>query len=166
MPDLTPVEQLQPSLLDRLTDDEPEVKVESRDKRVLSVQRLREAVLRDLAWLLNSGNHDGADQFEGYEHVESSVLNFGMRDVTGGTASGLKLSELEERIKLAVQRFEPRIMPDELEVRAKLPDHGGTGNQLMIEIEGDLWANPLPEHLFLHTEIDLETGQFKVEKGR
>ena len=36
MAELTPKERLQPSLLDRLTDDEPEQQQESRDKRVLS----------------------------------------------------------------------------------------------------------------------------------
>ncbi len=54
MAELTPKERLQPALLDRLTDDEPEKPQESRDKRVLSTNRLRECVLRDLAWLFNA----------------------------------------------------------------------------------------------------------------
>ena len=56
MAELTPGERLQPSLLDRLTDDSPQSKKESRDQRVLSVRRLRACVLRDLAWLLNTTN--------------------------------------------------------------------------------------------------------------
>ena len=56
MAELTQQERLQPSLLDRLTDDEPEKKQESREKRVVSLRRLREGVLRDLAWLLNTSN--------------------------------------------------------------------------------------------------------------
>jgi type VI secretion system protein ImpF len=54
MPELSHKERLQPSLLDRLTDDEPEVRVESRDKRVLSQEKLRASVLRDLTWLFNT----------------------------------------------------------------------------------------------------------------
>ena len=27
-----------------------------------------------------------------------------------------------------------------------------------FEIEGELWANPLPEHLHLKTAVDIETG--------
>src|SRR3546814_19033242 len=53
MAELTPQDRLPPSLLDRLPDDEPEVTQESRDRRVLSVPKLREVVLRDLAWLFN-----------------------------------------------------------------------------------------------------------------
>ena len=48
MAELTPSERLQPCLLDRLTDDHPEEVKESRDQRVVSMRRYREAVLRDL----------------------------------------------------------------------------------------------------------------------
>jgi type VI secretion system protein ImpF len=54
MAELTPKDRLQPSLLDRLTDEEPDQPQESREKRVLSLNRLRESVLRDLAWLFNA----------------------------------------------------------------------------------------------------------------
>ena len=47
MGELIPKDRLQPSLLDRLTDEEPTVGVEAADKRVLSLARLRESVRRD-----------------------------------------------------------------------------------------------------------------------
>ena len=31
-------------------------------------------------------------------------------------------------------------------------------NVIDIEIRGELWANPIPEQLFLKTNIDIETG--------
>ncbi len=54
MAELTPMERLQPCLLDRLTDDEPEVKQESRDRRITSLRKYKQAVLSDLAMLLNT----------------------------------------------------------------------------------------------------------------
>ena len=36
----------------------------------------------------------------------------------------------------------------------------------MFEIEADLWAQPLPLHLYLHTELDLETGRFETTETR
>ena len=51
MNELTSRERLQPSLLDRLTDEEPGKAVEGPDKRVLSLTQLKSSVLRDLAWL-------------------------------------------------------------------------------------------------------------------
>jgi len=35
-------------------------------------------------------------------------------------------------------------------------------NAVAFEIEGDLWAQPVPLHLFLRTEIDLDSGSFSV----
>ena len=55
MAELTNRERHQPCLLDRLTDDEPSVKQESREKRVMSSPQVRRSVLRDLAWLRASG---------------------------------------------------------------------------------------------------------------
>ena len=75
MADLRPQERLQPSLLDRLTDKAPDTKSESRDRRVLSMRQLRQAVLRDLAWLLNTGQLETTDDLEPYPQVRDSVMN-------------------------------------------------------------------------------------------
>ena len=57
MAELLPQERLQPSLLDRLVDDNPGEQKESRDQRVLVIRKLRDFVLRDLAWF---GGGDGS----------------------------------------------------------------------------------------------------------
>ncbi|HWW69922.1 MAG TPA: type VI secretion system baseplate subunit TssE, partial [Duganella sp.] len=54
MAELTSRDRLQPSLLDRLSDDDSQARLESREQRVLSMRGLRKAVLRDLGWLLNT----------------------------------------------------------------------------------------------------------------
>src|SRR5262245_7664146 len=54
MAELPSRDRLQPSLLDRLTDDHPLQTHESIDVRVLSRQQLRAAILRDLTWLFNA----------------------------------------------------------------------------------------------------------------
>ncbi len=54
MAELTPLEKLQPCLLDRLTDDDPKNGEESRAQRVVSLSRYKRGVLRDLEWLFNT----------------------------------------------------------------------------------------------------------------
>jgi len=167
VPDLTTSETLQPSLLDRLTDEEPGKEVESRERRVLSLNRLREAVIRDLTWLLNSGNLESTGMLEGYEHAENSVINYGLRDLTGVTESTVDISDLERAVRESVRRFEPRILPDSLRVKVveQADNLAASGNRLAFEIEGDLWARPLPEHLYLQTEVDLEDGTIRIERA-
>lgn len=35
-------------------------------------------------------------------------------------------------------------------------------NALSFEIEGDLWAQPVPLRLLLQTDVDLESGHVRV----
>lgn len=162
MAELTPQDRLQPSLLDRLTDDEPDVTVESREKRVLSLKRLRESVLRDLTWLLNTGNLTQTDDLDDFPEAARSTINFGMVDMAGRTLSGANLADLERRIQQAIWDFEPRILRDTVRVRAVTALDPQHRNAIAFEIEGELWAQPVPLRLFLKSEIDLEDGSLSV----
>lgn len=164
MADLTPQERLQPSLLDRLADDEPGVTQESRDRRVLSVQRLREVVLRDLTWLLNAVNLTAVDDLEDYPEIERSVLNYGLPDMAGHTVSGVDLMELEQLLRRAIIEFEPRILRDTLSIKLLFNEFEMNHNAMTFEIQGDLWAQPVPLHMYLRTELDLEIGTVKVSE--
>jgi type VI secretion system protein ImpF len=75
MAELTARDRLQPSLLDRLTDLEPEKKVEPRERRVLSMRALRQSVQRDLAWLLNANGLASVQDLTGYPYVATSCLS-------------------------------------------------------------------------------------------
>lgn len=160
MPDLTPKERLQPALLDRLIDNEPAVRQEPRESRLITKKRLHEAVLRDLAWLFNTTRLGGEEVFGGNLYARRSVVNFGLPALSGETASTLDMVGLEQSIRQAILDFEPRIMPATLEVRAlsataTLEQH----NVVSMEIRGSLWAHPIPIELLLRTDVDLETGE-------
>ncbi len=162
MAELTQKERLQPSLLDRLTDDSPTERNESRDARVLSLKKLRECVLRDLTWLLNTENFESVVELESVAAVKSSVLNFGIPTVAGLTASGLELTKLERQVRNAIIAFEPRLLKDKLTVEALLSDEEMSRNTLVFDINGELWAQPVPLRMHLRTELDLETGKVSI----
>ncbi|MDS4069971.1 MAG: type VI secretion system baseplate subunit TssE, partial [Candidatus Competibacter sp.] len=61
--------------------------------------------------------------------------------------------------------FEPRIYRSSLRVLTALTEERMSHNALTFEVEGDLWAQPVPLRLYLKTEIDLESGQVKVEES-
>ena len=163
MAELTPAERLQPCLLDRLTDDEPGSVKEGREQRIVSLRRYREAVLRDLDWLLNTSAHPASDGLDEFTEVVGSVLNFGIPDFTGLTASGLKPEEFERRLAEAVRRFEPRILPQTVSIRVVSTYGRMDHNAISFEIQGELWAQPMPDPLYVRTEVDLETGQCEVK---
>lgn len=165
MPDLRPQERLQPSLLDRLTDQQPDRAKASPEEAVMSLRDLRAAVLRDLGWLLNATNLASAQDLSPYPEVVRSVVNFGLPSLAGSTYSGTDLAGLERAIRQAIWDFEPRILRNSVKVRAVRPKFRRRPNLLTFEISGELWAYPVPEHLVLRTELDLEEGKITVSES-
>ena len=167
MAELSQQERLQPSLLDRLTDKDPAKTQESRNDRILSIRELRAIVLRDLAWLFSCTNLAASEDLEAFPEVERSVLNYGLPDLSGRAVDSLKTGMLERMLDQAIRNFEPRILPKTLKVKVLPADPERAGNSLAFEIDGDMWAQPLPQHLYLETKLDLEVGQAEIsERGQ
>jgi type VI secretion system protein ImpF len=155
-------DRLQPVLLDRLTDHSPQSQVEGDESRLMNKAQIREAVLRDLGWLLNSVQPLG-DKAQVYPRVANSVLNFGLPPMSGQLASRIDVTLLERMIKQAILNFEPRVMEDSLEVKAIESESVlDTHNVIEFEIRGFMWAQPVPLELLLRTQVDLEAGQVEV----
>lgn len=162
MAELTQNERLQPSLLDRLTDNEPYQQQESRDKRILSMTRLRQSVVRDVSWLLNARSLDTVMDLSDYPEVANSVLNFGIKDLSGTTVTSANLATIERDIKQAIKTFEPRILPKSLNIQVVTSSEKMNHLAMQFDIEADLWAQPLPLHLYLRSEMDTLTGDFEL----
>jgi type VI secretion system protein ImpF len=156
-------DRLQPALLDRLTDFNPQSQVEADDTRMMNKSQIREAVLRDLSWLLNSVQPLSKAIATQYPQAADSVLNYGLPAMSGQLASRIDVSLLERTIKQAILRFEPRVMEDSLEVKAlEASSVLDTHNVIEFEIHGFMWAQPVPLELLLRTQVDLEAGQVEV----
>ncbi|MBN1610136.1 MAG: type VI secretion system baseplate subunit TssE [Polyangiaceae bacterium] len=165
MAELTPKERLQPSLLDRLSDDEPDNTRESRNRRVLSPQRLRESVRRDLSWLLNNTRFGAIEDLAAYPEVERSTLNYGVPDLAGKTSSTVNVPELEKAIRAVILEFEPRLLRQTVQIKVVMDKEQMSHNALSFVIEAELWAQPLPLRVFLKTDVDLETGSVTVSEA-
>ena len=158
---------LQPALLDRLTDHDPTRKVEGRDERVLSRAQLRASVLRDLSWLFNSTNLASSVDLSAHPLAAQSTLNYGLTALAGNPVASLEFAEVEQILKDAILRFEPRILPQTLTVRGiPAKDAMGHHNILSLEITGQLWSQPYPLELLIKTDMDLESGEIRLVEGR
>jgi type VI secretion system protein ImpF len=165
MAELLPQERLQPSLLDRLTDEHPESREETRDKRVLSITQLRTSVLRDIGWLLNTIHLQATQDLSAWPAVASSTVNYGIPDLAGTSAAGRNTAALERAVRQAVLDFEPRILSDSLKVTVRIDAEQMSRHAMLFIIEGRLWAQPVPLSLYLKTELDLETGSVTVAES-
>lgn len=164
MAELVAKERLQPSLLDRLTDYAPTEKAESREQRVMSYRQLRQSVLRDISWLLNTTAFEALEDLSVAPYVARSVVNYGIPALSGTNLSSVDAGNLERKLKQAIMDFEPRILADSLRIEILVAGDQMSQNSLSFKIEGDLWAQPLPVHLFIRSDLDLETGEVTVKE--
>jgi type VI secretion system protein ImpF len=156
MPDLTRDQRFLPCLLDRLRDDEPRNTEESRNQRVISLQRYQQGVIRDLHWLFNASAHlavEGEKKLclANYPEANRSVINYGTRQLCGLVAADVEAFERE--LSEVIEIFEPRFSRHTISIKASKDRH-----LVAFEMQAELWAEPVPEPLFLKTTIDLETG--------
>lgn len=165
MAELTSRDRLQPALLDRLSDDAPHERVEPRERRAMSTAELRASVLRDLSNLLNAHALYGCSSLAAHPLAAASVVNYGMRDLTGTARSSLDLTALAREIERAIRRFEPRVIADTLRVKPLDAGEATGRTAVAFLVDGDLWAQPYPERLYFKTELDLESGQARIIEG-
>lgn len=157
-------DRLQPALFDRLTDNAAHKKKESEDAVLVTYEVLRAAVLRDLAWLLNTVSLESIIDLEGLEEVQTSTINYGVSPLAGVRMSEIDPVHLQGAIRSCIVAYEPRLLEEHLVVEcvdagANLEHH----NILTIVIKGMLWCNPYPREFFLRTSLDLESGHMEVK---
>jgi len=133
---------------------------ESADKRMISMRRLRESVQRDLGWLLNSSSLDTTEDLAPYSEVAKSVVNFGMPSFAGTAVSSVDPQATARRIQEVIEVFEPRL--SKVQVVPDTDDEQRDAMTLAFRIEGELWGQPMTQHVVLKTRIDVETGDVRV----
>jgi type VI secretion system protein ImpF len=158
-------DRLQPTLLDRLTDEHPQRHRDTPAELIISRRQLRQIIIRDLSWLLNATNIESEVDFVLRSHARRSTVNFGLPAFSGRLASSVKLEDLQNELRDAIVRFEPRIVPNTLQVIGMSTEDTASAahNLIMFEIRGQIWATPYPIEMLLKSSIDLETGSVTLQ---
>ncbi|WP_099119124.1 type VI secretion system baseplate subunit TssE [Xenorhabdus ishibashii] len=163
---ITAKDRILPSLFDRLTDHEPDKKQETINNYMLSHTALRQNILRDLQWLLNNINNEFLENLTPFPAIRHSVYNFGLSSLAGECISEIGWESIQNKIITAIHIFEPRIIPDGLEVSCISDPHTlPLYNTLSMEIKGLLWCVPWPLEFMFRSDIDLENGYFTIKEA-
>jgi type VI secretion system protein ImpF len=150
---------VQPSVLDRLTDEEPRTPSDQRISYHESLQRFKLSVQRDLEWLLNARRTPNPAP-EGFEEVRASLYHYGIVDVTSLSDSGDSRNRLLKQVDEALATFEPRLA----NVRISVVDQEGESHrrELRFVVEGTLRVDPTPEQVTFDTVLHFSTGEIDV----
>ena len=150
------------SVLDRLIDLEPGNRMENPLSRSQSVRLLKNAVRRDLEWLLNSRRIcDPPD--EGLKERNRSAYTYGLPDLSSLTmaASGDR-NKLVRQILATINLFEPRLANVRLVV-VETPD--SAKKDVRLRVEAMLRMDPVPEPISFDTVIELKSGNCRLTGG-
>ena len=157
-------DRLLPSILDRLTDDEPGVQRPDGDRFSFDLQHYRDAVFRDLDALLNTITPLDQNDVAGLDEVRRSVLNYGLPALSGGAAMSIDPRQLERRLRDVIQRYEPRIVAETVKIQVEIAPGAMNHRALTFRLDGLLWAQPMPEQIYVKTQLDLETGHVTLSE--
>ncbi len=150
---------VQPSLLDRLTDDAPREPNDRATSREASERAYRRGVQRDVEWLLNT-RRSIVPVPAGADELSRSVHEYGVPDTTGlaiGTGDGQK--RLTADIRDTLKRFEPRLT----NVTVRLTDSAQISTpQVRFVIEATLLMDPSPEQVVFDTVLEIASGTYEV----
>ena len=147
-----------PSVLDRLIDLEPRQSQEPPIVLSTSVADLKQAVRRDLEWLLNTRCHIEAID-ENLEEAPRSVAFFGLPDFTGvSVKSHLEQKRMTAAIEDAIRIFEPRFT----NLKVTLEPIENVDRQLKFRIEATLDIEPTPEPIVFDSILEPGAGGFSV----
>jgi type VI secretion system protein ImpF len=149
------------SILDRLIDYEPKLTTEPPKSQSQSLAEFKQAVRRDLEWLLNTRCfYDPGDG--GLEESLRSVAFYGLPDFTGvGAKSHLEQSRMTKALESALRNFEPRF----INLKVTLEPLSNVDKSLKFRIEASLDVEPTPEPVAFDTVLELGSSNFAVKDG-
>jgi len=151
---------LQESVLDRLTDNDPNNRNEVGPGQAQSFRQLKASLRRDLEWLLNTRQMIVPIP-EYAKELPYSLFAYGLPDLTSfSSQSERDQQELLHVMETAIARFEPRLLSV---VVTMLPVNDAT-RALRFQIEGLVRGDPAPERIVFDTVFDPVNGEYQVGK--
>jgi type VI secretion system protein ImpF len=158
---------LLPTLIDRLRDDAPHRQTEAPGEYAVTRTQMREIIQRDLTYLLNAPNLGALIDAKRYPLVASSTVNFGVSPLAGAFMASRKWSDFEAMVKNAILTFEPRLIPETIEVVPRSDnDRAGRHSQIAFEIRGMIRMEPYPLAFMVQSFLDLETSRLHASASR
>ncbi len=151
---------LVPSVLDRLLDEEPEVKREPGKSRHQVLRELKLSVRRDLENLLNTRRRHGRRP-PALGELEQSLVNYGLPDFTSlGMTSAEERDEFRRTIENVIRTCEPRFKTIAVQL---LDSSEPLDRTLRFRIDALMYAHPAPEAVVFDSAIEPVTGTVEVK---
>ena len=153
----------QPSVLDRLIDLDPRAASDPPPTLAGSLRAVKEAVRRDLEWLLNT-RRTPEPAPPSLPELEHSVYNYGLPDISSMSQDVADdRARLLRAIEQAVATFEPRLADARVSMAEATGADAAHRRELRFVIEATLRVEPTPERVAFDTVIEMGSGECRVD---
>lgn len=117
---------------------------------------LRSTVKRELAWILNTTNLASATDLDPYPEVKTSVLNYGVEELSGKAITNRLVLKRAQDIRSAIHAFEPRIDKSSLDV--SVVEKTERENAITFVIHADVTSALRAMPVRFHTDVEIDTA--------
>ncbi|RLC16078.1 MAG: type VI secretion system baseplate subunit TssE [Deltaproteobacteria bacterium] len=162
--------QITASLIDRLTDKEPESEMEPVPLRTIDTEDFKKSVCRDLEWLLNTRASDPASLSD---KRELTVTDYGVPDFGDYFITGKDDQQrLEKNLERAISAFEPRLQGIKVGIgpvdrdREDIPYEKSLRVIVEVVINGLIIAETDREPVAFSTVLEPKSGIGKLRESR
>jgi type VI secretion system protein ImpF len=149
-----------PSVLDRLLDYEPELSREPLPSRAKNLRQFKQAIRRDLEWLLNTRQIVNELPPE-LKETNNSLAAYGLPDFTTlNMENAADQKRIKREIEETIRRFEQRLENVVVSFEA-----GRTTERVFrFRIDARLKVEPSPEPITFDTVLQLGSGQYQIRE--
>jgi|SanBayMetagenome_1026888.scaffolds.fasta_scaffold56253_2 type VI secretion system protein ImpF len=152
----------EPSILDRLIDENPDLAQESNDQHGLSLDEIRENIGRDLEALLNT-RISWLDIPERFPRVSDSIVAYGIPDLNNVVLDSRRSVDwLRDRIAESISRFDKRLS----RVMVRVESLDSETHQLKLRIDAVLAVDPEPIAVHYVPFLDFVRREFKISRSQ
>ena len=153
----------EPSLLEKLFDDEPRRVATRESARPVSLEQYKDSVARDLEGLLNSRAAYGEQDLAAFPNCRRSMMTYGLRDFSAmSLANGHDRAAICRALEQAIARHESRLH----DVRVRLDGNSRGVGGLHFSIHGLLDLQPAREAVSFDAMLQPNTLQYSISRMR
>jgi type VI secretion system protein ImpF len=124
---------------------------------------LRSELAEDLASLLNTVELGAIEDLVDLPEVSSSIINFGVPDLTAIAASPEAARRVANFMKQRLELFESRLVPGTITVSTEALDDTASG-QLRFHINAEMYSTPTDVPVEFVADIEAESGKIKISR--
>jgi type VI secretion system protein ImpF len=125
---------------------------------------LRQELADDISALLNTVNLAAATDLGPFDQVKKSILNYGIRDLTGVTSNDGVADEIARNLHDVLSQYESRLVPGSIVIRKERSSDDASG-LIRLHITAEMYSTPVDLAVEFIADIEPASGKATLAKA-